>query len=158
MLTGYEKISLPSRRWYRTSFKFFRLALLWVKSPQPTSLLPKSSIQNYTPAKTSCYAFGDSFGQEAVKISPHSFTLLFVHSGNAKNDDLLFPNLLPSMLSCLKGDSENQTVSRSQYCVVVWSWYCYFYPISLPHRKLNLMICLVFTQQTFTDVRSFSLS
>ena len=44
----------------------------------------------------------------------------FAHSGNAKNDDLLFPNLLPSMLSCLKGDPENQMVSRSQYCVVVW--------------------------------------
>ena len=43
----------------------------------------------------------------------------FNHSGNAKNDDLLFPSLLPSMLSCLKGSSENQTVSRSQYCVVV---------------------------------------
>ena len=43
----------------------------------------------------------------------------FIHSGNAKNDDLLFPSLLPSMLSCLKGSSENQTVSRSQYCVVV---------------------------------------
>lgn len=45
----------------------------------------------------------------------------FSCSGNAKNDDLLFPNLLPSMLSCLKGDSENQTVSRTQYCVVVGS-------------------------------------
>ena len=45
----------------------------------------------------------------------------FACSGNAKNDDLLFPNLLPSMLSCLKGDSENQTVSRTQYCVVVGS-------------------------------------
>ena len=45
--------------------------------------------------------------------------LFSVFSGNAKNDDLLFPNLLPSMLSCLKGSSENQLVSRSQYCVVV---------------------------------------
>jgi len=53
--------------------------------------------------------------QPAVKVS---LLQLLKTSGNAKNDDLLFPNLLPSMLSCLKGDSENQTVSRSQYCVV----------------------------------------
>jgi len=48
--------------------------------------------------------------------------LFSVYSGNAKNDDLLFPSLLPSMLSCLKGSSENQLVSRSQYCVVVWNF------------------------------------
>ncbi|XP_067052413.1 protein virilizer homolog isoform X1 [Acropora muricata] len=53
--------------------------------------------------------------QPAVKVS---LLQLLKTSGNAKNDDLLFPNLLPSMLSCLKGDSENQTVSRTQYCVV----------------------------------------
>ena len=49
----------------------------------------------------------------------HKLSFCFAYSGNAKNDDLLFPNLLPSMLSCLKGDPENQMVSRSQYCVVV---------------------------------------
>ncbi|CAH3176041.1 unnamed protein product [Porites evermanni] len=53
--------------------------------------------------------------QPAVKVS---LLQLLKTSGNAKNDDLLFPNLLPSMLSCLKGDPENQMVSRSQYCVV----------------------------------------
>ncbi|XP_066019327.1 protein virilizer homolog isoform X2 [Pocillopora verrucosa] len=53
--------------------------------------------------------------QPAVKVS---LLQLLKTSGNAKNDDLLFPSLLPSMLSCLKGSSENQTVSRSQYCVV----------------------------------------
>ena len=55
----------------------------------------------------------------------------FAHSGNAKNDDLLFPNLLPSMLSCLKGDPENQMVSRSQYCVVVWR------PMGASHSNKN---------------------
>lgn len=53
--------------------------------------------------------------QPAVKVS---LLQLLKTSGNAKNDDLLFPSLLPSMLSCLKGSSENQLVSRSQYCVV----------------------------------------
>ena len=52
----------------------------------------------------------------------YDFSSSCFRSGNAKNDDLLFPSLLPSMLSCLKGSSENQMVSRSQYCVVVWNF------------------------------------
>ncbi|XP_068721343.1 protein virilizer homolog isoform X6 [Montipora capricornis] len=75
--------------------------------------------------------------QPAVKVS---LLQLLKTSGNAKNDDLLFPNLLPSMLSCIKGDSENQTVSRSQYCVV-----------SIVQSLCDPTVSLIPFQTPFTD-------
>ena len=40
-------------------------------------------------------------------------------SEKARNDDLLFPNVLPSMLTLLKAEKDSQLLSRAQYCVVV---------------------------------------
>ena len=46
-------------------------------------------------------------------------------SEKAKNDDLLFPNVLPSMLTLLKAEKNSQLLSRAQYCVVVSLGACY---------------------------------
>ena len=46
-------------------------------------------------------------------------TVFVQSSGNAKNDDMLFPDLLPSMLAYLCDESDVQAVSRARYCVVV---------------------------------------